>query len=39
LQFQVGRIAPNGEIVMRKIGALNFQQLRGKLEHMGLTPT
>jgi hypothetical protein len=24
---------------MRKIGALNFQQLRGKLEHMGLTPT
>ena len=32
-------IAPNGEIVMRKIGALNFQQLRNKLEHMGLTPT
>ena len=32
-------IAPNGEIVMRKIGALNFQQLRSKLDHMGLTPT
>ena len=31
-------IAPNGEIVMRKIGALNFQQLRSKLDHMGLTP-
>ena len=32
-------IAPNGEIVMRKIGALNFKQLRSKLDHMGLTPT
>lgn len=32
-------IAPNGEIVMRKIGALNFGQLREKLHGMGLTPT
>ena len=32
-------IAPNGEIVMRKIGALNFKQLRTKLDDMGLTPT
>jgi peroxiredoxin len=32
-------IAPNGEIVMRKIGALNFEQLREKLHGMGLTPT
>lgn len=31
-------IAPNGEIVMRKIGALNFDQLREKLHGMGLTP-
>ena len=32
-------IAPNGEIVMRKIGALNFKQLRTKLDDMGLIPT
>lgn len=31
-------IAPNGEIVMRKIGELNFEQLREKLHDMGLTP-
>ncbi len=31
-------IAPNGEIVMRKIGELNFDQLREKLHGMGLSP-
>jgi len=31
-------IAPNGEIVMRKIGTLDFEQLREKLHGMGLTP-
>jgi peroxiredoxin len=31
-------IAPNGEIVMRKIGTLNFEQLREKIDNMLLTP-
>lgn len=32
-------IAPNGEIVMRKIGTLNFEQLRQKIDSMLITST
>lgn len=32
-------IAPNGEIVMRKIGGLNMDRLHNKLHTMGLTPS
>ena len=31
-------IAPNGEIVMRKIGGLNLNRLHDKLYNMGLSP-
>ena len=32
-------IAPNGDIVMRKIGGLNLDRLHIKLDSMGLTPS
>ena len=32
-------INPEGDIVMRKIGALNFNRLHEKLVNMGLTPS